>query len=423
MNRLFAGFFLGLSCTLAAMQPMINAQQPPTSSLFNRFCHSVASKVGSYLPSAQTMRAGLRPFVPSSSTVFLGLGTALVQAGWSALCDKMTSDDSNSGFSRAFDYVSYANNCILHAVTGWEGGRYILDKKTNRRCYYSSEPLRYALLEKQLQFQKFSNKCKEHINNLELQNKNNKDCAHFKDALLNTVARRKLARLDQIFNRFGGLCERCESKNNDDNFQEIYDLLNNQFNDCTLSEIEQYVTHCGEFNNKNDGDPRKKINNQIDEKLLELDTVISASEKFINSAERKINKINKLEPNTNPNNVHSPAVNPPGHGELKNGFSLVYAGMEAAKSIGSSILFSKAVAFAGSANSLHKAASLLALASAKPGFCGLATLFGVNCATIFGTMAAAYALEKVVIKPLLKPLFVRLSCKLRGIPYNPQPAH
>jgi hypothetical protein len=125
--------------------------------------------------------------------------------------------------------------------------------------------------------------------------------------------------------------------------------------------------------------------------------------------------------------VQAPARNRAAHGEPRDqlGWSYVHAGMAVATIVGSALLFSKVVALAGSVGALHKAGSLLLSVSAKPGMVGLTTLFGLNCAAVFGSMATKYWLEKLVVNPFLKPFLIRLSCKLRGVPYRPRrvPVH
>lgn len=101
------------------------------------------------------------------------------------------------------------------------------------------------------------------------------------------------------------------------------------------------------------------------------------------------------------------------------GWSFVHAGMSMAALVGSALLFSKLVAVAGSVGALHRVGSLLFNLSARPGAVGLATLFGLNAAAVFGSMATKYWLEKLFINPVVRPLLIRLSCKLRGVPFNP----
>lgn len=90
------------------------------------------------------------------------------------------------------------------------------------------------------------------------------------------------------------------------------------------------------------------------------------------------------------------------------GWNGAYGGAALAKEYGTDLALSKLVPLAGSIGILQKAGSLMALGAAKSGVMGIATLFGVNLAAVFGIMATKYAIEQLVVNPIIKPVLTRV---------------
>ncbi len=392
----------------AGIKPQSQNQRP---SLVGNVDHPIANEANNYGSLSQRIKRVLSNFVPSKKTIGLGLGRAFLQTAVSKICNNRTIFGLNA------EHFTFSD-CLSYIAQGWTGGQFILDTHNKSRCYNYTQPTRYSLLSKQLQFQEFAEQCLQMIQQLNSNKTINVSKARMKIALRNRIMR---------FNRFSNHC--AELINNfqnrtDAHAQEMHDLLNDMFNDGALLALGQFIDESKQFiiqleGKKNSGTAQER--NELNDKLIELDMFLEACEQFF---EERRDAIHEFEANQQANSEnHKPAIyHAPRVPQLVSNWSYVHAGMAVATAVGASLLFPKIVALVGTINALKKAGSFLSHASAKPGIAGLAALFGLNCAAAFGSHATTYALEKLVINPVLKPLVIRLLCKLQGVPYNPQPA-
>lgn len=333
--------------------------------------------------------------VPSAATVFWGLGGALFSTAYSREVANVKSDI----FSRS--------SCLSYASTALEGGKYIMNTHTKGRCYQTNDPFYYKVLTKRLEFARFISSCTAIKNSLEQKNDAFSD---FRAMVL-----RHLTRFQTFITLSGNFIDRFDStiKNNADVTAHITQHSTELF--TNLLQIEEHVkefkTIVEQLNSLGTHDENAQVIEEIYEKLTSVHQFKDQSKQLM----AQINDSAAMHGNT-----QAPTTS--GHDvKYENGWSFVHAGVDVAANVGSALLFPKMVALAGSIKALYNAGSFLSRIAAKPGIVGLSTLFGLNCATTFGTLATAYALKKLVIEPVLKPLFIRMACTVCRRPYNPQP--